>query len=104
MNGAERIRLARRRARFSQEALANQMGVRRSATAIWEAGGGANPTSTYLEQLAHPLQVAYGCLTAGRGDMKLPDHWHGIRGRQNKGQSEAPRVSQTGSQDTDLVR
>lgn len=78
MTHAERIRLARRRAGFSQEVLAKQLGVRRSAVANWEAVGGAHPTSANLAQLACLLQVAYEWLATGRGEMKLPDHWHDV--------------------------
>lgn len=78
MNKAERIRLARRRAGLSQQRLADQLGVKRSAVGNWEGGMNASPTSANLERLACILQVAHEWLATGRGEMKLPDHWHDV--------------------------
>lgn len=78
MNKAERIRLARRRAGLSQQKLAELLGVKRSAVANWEAVGGSNPTSHNLERLTRLLQVAHEWLATGRGEMKLPGHWHDV--------------------------
>lgn len=78
MNKSERIRLARRRAGLSQQKLADLLGVKRSAVANWEAAGGANPSSNNLERLACLLQIAHEWLATGRGEMKLPGHWHDV--------------------------
>ncbi len=76
MNQTERVRLARRRAGLSQQKLADLLGVKRSAVANWEAAGGARPSSTNLERLTCLLQVSHEWLATGRGEMKLPGHWH----------------------------
>ncbi|MGN6513998.1 MAG: helix-turn-helix domain-containing protein [Lysobacteraceae bacterium] len=77
MNRSERIRLARRRAALSQEALAAKLQVNRSAIANWEAGI-SSPNGTNLERLAAQLEVSYEWLATGRGEMKLPCHWHEV--------------------------
>lgn len=77
MNKAERIRLARRRVGLSQQKLADLLGVKRSAVANWETDG-ANPSSNNLERLTHLLQVTHEWLATGRGEMKLPGHWHDV--------------------------
>jgi transcriptional regulator with XRE-family HTH domain len=76
MKRPERIRLARRRAGYSQEALAQLLGVKRSAVANWEATSGASPCGANLERLAEVLKVAYEWLATGRGEMRLPPHYH----------------------------
>ena len=78
MKRPERIRLARRKAGLSQEVLAQQLGVRRSAVANWEAVAGANPCGANLERLAEVLQVAHEWLATGRGEMRLPPHYHEV--------------------------
>lgn len=78
MTRAERIRMARRQMGWSQQQLAEQLGVRRSAVANWEASGGAHPSSANLERLANLLHVAHEWLATGRGEMQLPGHWHGV--------------------------
>lgn len=78
MKRPERIRLARRKAGLSQEGLAQKVGVKRSAVANWEAVGGANPCGANLERLAELLQVAYEWLATGRGEMRLPPHYHEV--------------------------
>lgn len=78
MTRAERIRVARRQAGWSQQQLAEQLGVQRSAVANWEASGGAHPSSANLERLANLLHIAHEWLATGRGEMRLPEHWHGV--------------------------
>lgn len=79
MNKAERIRLARRRVGLSQQKLADLVGVKRSAVANWEGSGKkVSPTSGNLERLTCLLQVGHEWLATGRGEMKLPGHWHDV--------------------------
>lgn len=63
---------------FSQEALAAKLGVKRSAVSNWEAVGGASPSGVNLERLAAVLEVSFEWLATGRGEMKLPSHWHEV--------------------------
>ena len=44
----------------------------------WEAVGGANPSGANLERMAGVLEVSYEWLATGRGEMKLPSHWHDV--------------------------
>lgn len=62
-----RIRVARQRARLSQEALAVQLGVTRGAVANWECSVGAQPASARLERLAQVTGVCFEWLATGRG-------------------------------------
>ena len=62
-----RIRIARQRARLSQEALAVRMGVTRGAVANWECSVGALPASSRLELLARVTGVCFEWLATGRG-------------------------------------
>jgi transcriptional regulator with XRE-family HTH domain len=72
MNRPDRIRIARRRAGFSQDVLARRVGVQRSAVANWESASGSNPSSTNFERLARILDVPYEWLATGRGGMAPP--------------------------------
>ena len=62
-----RIRIARQRARMSQEALAAQLGVTRGAVANWECSVGAMPATSRLEGLARATGVCFEWLATGRG-------------------------------------
>ncbi|KAF1695719.1 helix-turn-helix transcriptional regulator [Pseudoxanthomonas koreensis] len=62
-----RIRVARQRARLSQEALAARLGVTRGAVANWECSVGALPASSRLERLAQVTGVCFEWLATGRG-------------------------------------
>ncbi len=62
-----RIRVARQRARLSQEALAASVGVTRGAVANWECAMGARPATARLEKLARVTGVRHEWLTTGRG-------------------------------------
>jgi|APEBP8051072266_1049373.scaffolds.fasta_scaffold00125_22 Helix-turn-helix. len=62
-----RIRIARRRARLSQEALAINLGVTRSAVANWECADGVLPASARLARLAELTSVNFEWLATGRG-------------------------------------
>ena len=72
MKLAERIRRARRQANLSQAALAEYVGVQRSAVSNWEAnGGGAQPTMVNLLAIATACNVAIEWLGTGRGPSHL---------------------------------
>jgi transcriptional regulator with XRE-family HTH domain len=73
MDLAERIRKARRIAGMSQQALADAMGVTRSAVGNWEIVGGARPASARLAQLACTLRVNFEWLATGRGEMQVDE-------------------------------
>jgi transcriptional regulator with XRE-family HTH domain len=62
-----RIRIARQRARLSQEALAVNLGVTRSAVANWECADGVLPASSRLSRLAELTNVSFEWLATGRG-------------------------------------
>ncbi len=62
-----RIRIARQRARLSQEALALNLGVTRSAVANWECVEGVLPASGRLAKLAELTNVSFEWLATGRG-------------------------------------
>ncbi len=62
-----RIRIARQRARLSQEALATQLGVTRGAVANWECSVGALPATARIERLAQVTGVCFEWLATGRG-------------------------------------
>lgn len=62
-----RIRIARQRARMSQEALALNLGVTRSAVANWESVEGVLPATGRLARLAELTSVSFEWLATGRG-------------------------------------
>lgn len=64
-----RIRIARQRARLSQEALALNLGVTRSAVANWEGAGGVLPASARLAHIARLTNVSFEWLATGRGPL-----------------------------------
>jgi len=64
-----RIRVARQRARMSQETLAHCLGVTRGAVANWECSVGAMPATSRLERLAKVTRVRYEWLATGRGPL-----------------------------------
>lgn len=65
-----RIRIARQRARMSQEALALNLGVTRSAVANWEGAEGVLPASARLARLAEITDVSFEWLATGRGPLR----------------------------------
>lgn len=69
MKISQRLRLARRHAGLSQRALAEAVGVARSAVSHWEAG--SQPSAANLEQVAVVTQVRFEWLATGRGAMAL---------------------------------
>jgi transcriptional regulator with XRE-family HTH domain len=64
-----RIRQARRSATLSQTALADIVGVNRSAVAQWERPGGSRPTSGNLCKIAVATSIHFEWLATGRGRM-----------------------------------
>ncbi len=73
MSTASRIRIARRKAGFSQTQLAALMKVTRSACSQWEMEGGTAPRGHRLERLASILNVTVEWLATGEG---APDGSH----------------------------
>ncbi|CAN7422415.1 helix-turn-helix domain-containing protein [Pseudoxanthomonas sp. LjRoot143] len=69
-----RIRIARQRARLSQEALALHLGVTRSAVANWECADGVVPASARLVKLAELTHVNIEWLATGRGVINHADN------------------------------
>lgn len=71
MNPQQRIRLARRHAGLSQAALAEAVGVQRSAVSHWEAVQGKSPSMSNLRRVATVTAVQFEWLATGRGRMAL---------------------------------
>lgn len=71
MNQNARIKAARRRLKCSQAALAEAIGVQRSAVSQWEAVGGSNPTLNNLRKIAKLTSVQFEWLATGRGPMSV---------------------------------
>lgn len=63
--------MARRRAGLSQAALAQAVGVQRSAVSHWEAPNGKNPRVAHLRALASTTGTQFEWLATGRGQMVL---------------------------------
>ena len=68
---AARIRRARRIAGISQQALADKLGVTRSAVSNWESDSGVRPATDRLAVLAKTLHVSFEWIATGRGEMRL---------------------------------
>ena len=68
---AVRIRQARRHAQLTQDALAEQIGINRSAVAQWERNGGSRPTSENLAKIAVVMKVNFDWLATGRGKSRM---------------------------------
>ena len=64
---AERIKQARKDAGLSQGALAERLGVDRSAVAQWERQTAASPTVSNLAKIALVTGVSFEWLATGRG-------------------------------------
>ncbi len=67
MDAADRIRVARRHAKLSQEGLAKAVGVQRSAASQWESAAGKRPTVNNLARIAEVTGVQFEWLATGRG-------------------------------------
>lgn len=67
-----RIRTARVRAGLTQQALADSVGVSRTAVSNWESStGGVRPTSEKLERICHSTNVSWEWLATGRGGVSV---------------------------------
>lgn len=64
---ADRIKRARKGAGLSQAALAEKLGVDRSAVAQWERQSAASPTVAHLTSVALATGVSFEWLATGRG-------------------------------------
>lgn len=64
----ERIREARRRSNLTQEQLAGDIGVSRSAVAQWEMADGTAPSVENLIALAQRSGLCFEYLATGRGE------------------------------------
>lgn len=64
---ATRIRAARRHRSWTQEQLAEALGLSRSAISQWERQSGSRPSSANLEHLARLLQCRFEWLATGNG-------------------------------------
>ena len=93
MGLAARIRRARRIAGLSQQALANTLGVTRSAVSNWESDS-VCPATDRLAILATTLQVGFEWLATGRGDMRLGAGGRCAQGRARRGAARDPRKSE----------
>jgi len=73
MHPSQRIRLARRHGGLSQAALAQAVGVQRSAVSHWESANAKNPRTEHLRGIALATGVNFEWLATGRGTMALTD-------------------------------
>lgn len=71
MSMQARIRMARRHAGLSQSALAEAVGVQRSAVSHWEAPQGKHPRVVHLRGIAMTTGTQFEWLATGRGPMTL---------------------------------
>ena len=71
MTPAQRIRQARRRAKLSQQALADLLGVQRSSVSNWESTSPVRPTSANLIGIAEATCTSVEWLATERGSMQL---------------------------------
>ena len=69
----ERIRRARRKAGFSQSALAELIKVQRSAVSNWESTNDVQPALQNLISIAKICAVSFEWLGTGRSKMSLED-------------------------------
>lgn len=73
MKLAQRIRQARRKAKLSQQALAEMVGVQRSAVSNWESANYTQPAIANLIAIATATNISMEWLATGRGSMGF-DH------------------------------
>lgn len=70
----DRIRNVRLTSGLSQAALAEKIGVQRSAVAQWEMANGSRPTVENLGKIATITSVRFEWLATGRGNRTLTEH------------------------------
>lgn len=73
MKLSERIRRARKQAGLSQLALAELLGVQRSAVSNWESARQVHPSIGHLIEIANATLVSFEWLATNRGQMRV-DH------------------------------
>lgn len=73
MKLSDRIRRARKQAGLSQLALANLLGVQRSAVSNWESAKQIHPALGHLIAIAEATLVSFEWLATNRGQMRV-DH------------------------------
>ncbi|WP_158300744.1 helix-turn-helix domain-containing protein [Chromobacterium sp. ATCC 53434] len=66
----QRIKMARRARKRSQDWLGAEVGVNQSSVSQWEHGQ-TEPTSENLSRIADVLRISYEWLATGRGEMEL---------------------------------
>ena len=71
MTLSQRIRTLRRKKKLSQQALAELVGVQRSAVSNWESAGPVQPAIANLIAIAKVTNVSVEWLATGRGTMQL---------------------------------
>lgn len=71
MTLSQRIRTLRRKKKLSQEALAELVGVQRSAVSNWESAGPVQPAIANMISIAKATNVSVEWLATGRGTMQL---------------------------------
>ena len=76
MKIAQRIRQLRRKTKLSQQALAELVGVQRSAVSNWESSGPVQPAAANLIAIAKATNVSMEWLATGRGPMQLSHDPH----------------------------
>lgn len=67
---SSRLRRARTAAKLSQMALANRLGISRSAIAQWEQSAGTLPSVAHLAHVAEATGVCFEWLATGRGRVR----------------------------------
>lgn len=68
---SQRIRTLRRKKKLSQKALAELVGVQRSAVSNWESAGPVQPAIANMISIAKATNVSVEWLATGRGTMQL---------------------------------
>lgn len=76
MRLSQRIRQLRRKSNLSQQALAEMVGVQRSAVSNWESAGPVQPAMANLIAIATIMNVSVEWLATGRGPMQLGHDAH----------------------------
>lgn len=65
-----RIKLARKARKKSQEWLAEEIGVRQTSVSAWERGS-SDPATENMSRVAQVLDVSFEWLATGKGEMEM---------------------------------
>lgn len=65
-----RIKLARKARKKSQEWLAEEIGVRQTSVSAWERGS-SDPATENMSRVAQVLDVSFEWLATGKGEMEI---------------------------------